>query len=851
MKLFRLLSWPYLRKHFFRWTLTITGIVLGVAVYVGMNSVNESVKGAFSETVQRLAGETQLQVTSGEVGFDEAVLERVQGVSEVGIAVPVIEATADTGLPGQGSLLILGVDMTGDRSLRDYTMESADDAIIEDPLIFLAQPDSLMVTREFAERNNLLVNDKIPLQTIDGKKSFTIRGVMRSTGMNKAFGGNLAVMDIYAAQLVFGRGRRFDRIDLRARDGVAPDDCRQAVQRELGPGFEVEPPSSRTEHFASLLQSYTLATQISSVFALIVGMFIIYNSFSIAVTQRRGEIGILRALGATQRQIRRVFLIESVLAGLVGSSIGAIGGMIVARALAESMAAIIRQQVSGAGERTTEIAINPWLVLTGILIGVATSIIAAWIPARSASAVDPVKALQKGKYQVIAAGESRKRRRIAMAFVVISIAALALGSWKPAFYAGYLLMIVASLLFAPTLTLILARLLRPFLRRLLPVEGTLAADSLIQAPRRTSATVAALMLSLAMAMGFGGVTDSMRTSIEEWMTNALNPDFFVAPSASLTSRSFTFPPEIGSVLERVPGVKMVQLVRSARVMYGNVPVMIVSVETEKLKDTVRRRPIAGDLDEMYRLTAAGKGVMISDAFQAHHHLKLGDVVSIPVPRGVLSLPVVGIIRDYSDLQGAVFVDRTVYVREWDDPTVNVARVYLNAGENPASVQKGLREALQGQKSLIVLSNAEVRDYVFQIVEQWFSLSRLQVIVAVLVAVLGIINSLTVSITDRRRELGIVQAVGGLRLQVRRTIWLEALSIGVIGLVLGIALGAVNIYYTLGMVRRDLGGLDLDYIFPVSMAAVLIPVILVAAFIAALGPGESAVRGSLVEALEYE
>jgi putative ABC transport system permease protein len=163
----------------------------------------------------------------------------------------------------------------------------------------------------------------------------------------------------------------------------------------------------------------------------------------------------------------------------------------------------------------------------------------------------------------------------------------------------------------------------------------------------------------------------------------------------------------------------------------------------------------------------------------------------------------------------------------------------------------MREALQGQKSLIVLSNAEVRDYVSEVVEQWFSLSRVQVVVAVLVAVLGIINSLTVSITDRRRELGIVQAVGGLRLQVRRTVWLEALSIGAIGLLLGIALGSVNIYYTLGMVRHDLGGLDLDYVFPASMVAQLIPVILIAAFVAAIGPAETAVRGSLVEALEYE
>jgi putative ABC transport system permease protein len=850
VKLFRLLSWPYLRRHVFRWTLTITGIVLGVAVYVGMNTVNESVEGAFSETVQRIAGETQLQVAAGEVGFDESVLERVQNVPEVGVAVPVIEATADAG-PGQGSLLVLGVDMTGDRTLRDYTMDSADDAIIEDPLIFLAQPDSLMITREFADRNNLRVNDKVPLHTIDGTKSFTIRGVMRSTGMNKAFGGNLAVMDIYAAQLVFGKGRRFDRIDLRAREGVTAEDCRKAVQRELGPGFEVEPPSSRTEHFAALLQNYTLATQISSVFALIVGMFIIYNSFSIAVTQRRGEIGILRALGATQRQVRRVFLLESILAGLVGSLIGGLAGMAVARALADTMSEVIGRQVAGAAERTSEIFINPSLLAFGVLIGVATSIVAAWIPARSAAAVDPVRALQKGKYQVMSAGENRRRRRLAVAFIFISGITFAFRSWKPAFYTGYLLMIGAALLFAPTMTLILARLIRPVLKRILPVEGALAADSLIQAPRRTSATVAALMLSLAMAMGFGGVTDSMRTSIGEWTTNALNPDFFVAPSANLTSRSFTFPSEIGTILESVPGVKSVQLVRSARIMYGNIPVLVVSVETEKLKETVRRDVVAGNLDEMYRLTGEGKGMMISDAVQAYHHLKLGDMVEIPTPKGILSLPVVGIIRDYSDLQGALFIDRSVYVREWEDTTVNVARVYVNSGEKPADVQQRMREALQGQKSLIVLSNAEVRDYVSEVVEQWFSLSRVQVVVAVLVAVLGIINSLTVSITDRRRELGIVQAVGGLRLQVRRTVWLEALSIGAIGLLLGIALGSVNIYYTLGMVRHDLGGLDLDYIFPTSMVAQLIPVILIAAFVAAIGPGESAVRGSLVEALEYE
>src|SRR5262249_14541034 len=149
----RLLSWPYLKKHVLRWALTIAGIVLGVAVFVAMHTANRTVHEEFDKTVQHIAGATQLQVSAGEVGFDESVLETVQSVPEVGVAVPAIEATVETNIPGQGNILILGIDMTGDRSLRDYDLDSAEENIIDDPLVFLAQPDSLLVTKEFAERN--------------------------------------------------------------------------------------------------------------------------------------------------------------------------------------------------------------------------------------------------------------------------------------------------------------------------------------------------------------------------------------------------------------------------------------------------------------------------------------------------------------------------------------------------------------------------------------------------------------------------------------------------------------------------------------------------------------------------
>jgi putative ABC transport system permease protein len=254
---------------------------------------------------------------------------------------------------------------------------------------------------------------------------------------------------------------------------------------------------------------------------------------------------------------------------------------------------------------------------------------------------------------------------------------------------------------------------------------------------------------------------------------------------------------------------------------------------------------------MHRLTAEGKGLIVSDGFQALQNVKLGDLVELPTPSGILALPIVGIIRDYSDMQGSVFIDRSTYLHWWGDDTVNIARVYVKQGVNVAEVRQRVQAALEGKKRLLVISNDELRSYVFHLTDQWFSMTYNQIVVAVLVAVLGIVNSLTVSITDRRRELGVMQAVGGLRSQIRRTVWLEAVSIGFIGLVLGLGLGLLNVYYSLGMVRRDLGGLDLDYTFPATIVLWMIPVILGAAFVASLGPAESAVRGNLVEALEYE
>src|SRR5580698_8678159 len=849
MILLKLISWPYVRQHLPRWLLTIAGIVLGVAVFVGIHTANQSVVYAFHQTVDRIAGSAQLQISAGETGFDENVLDRVEAVPEVRVAAPVIEAVVNNGVPGQGNLLILGVDMAGDGSLRDYDLGSNDD-LIDDPLFFIAEPDSLMVTDSYARANHLSLGSKVPMTTMQGRKVFTIRGVMKAGGLSGAFGGNIAVMDIYAAQQAFGRGRKFDRIDIAVDDAASVAQVRGKLEALLGAGFQVQEPSARAQQFDSISRVYILSSNVTSVFALFIGMFIIYNTFQIAVKQRRAEIGILRALGATRRQIRTLFLGESVVAGLFGSVLGLLAGIAIARGMTGYIGALLGE-IYGIGQKAHEISTNPTLMTFAVVLGVVTSVVAALIPARSAARVDPVQALQKGKYQQLSAGENRTRRIAALIIAILAAACLLLERYRIFFYVGDALAVLAALLLTPTFALWLARALRPLLRWLRPVEGTLAADSLLQAPRRTSGAVAALMLSLALVVALGGLTRASYDSIFGWLTVALNPDLFVSPSQSLTQRDFRFPESMGAQLRAIPGIGDVQLVRDARIDIQGKPTMFVAADINDLRQHATLPPVAGNTEEMFRLAALGKAVLASENFALLRGFKLGDVVDIPSPSGALHLPIAGIVTDYSDEQGSLLVDRSLYKRYWSDSTVNIFRIYLAPGASEADVKRRILEQFGNQRRLFVLTNREVRRYILRLTDQWFGITYVQIAVAVFVAILGIVNTLTVSITDRRRELGVLQAVGGLRNQVRRTIWLEALTIGMVGLILGLAFGSLQLYYSLYISAEDMAGLRLSYEYPYSIALLLLPGILLAAFLSAIAPAETAVGGSLVEALEYE
>ena len=529
----------------------------------------------------------------------------------------------------------------------------------------------------------------------------------------------------------------------------------------------------------------------SSMFALFIGMFIIYNSFAIAVTQRRSEIGILRALGATRGQIRTLFLGESAVAGLIGSAAGAALGLVFARTLT-GVSANMLESMFGVPQNVQEVVADPGFLLFAMAMGTGTSVVAALIPSRNAARVEPIQALQKGRYQVLGAGENRMRRNVALLAAVLALVCLPLGGWRPAFFAGILLTLVACLLFTPFLSLELSRLLRRPMKWLRPVEGALAADSLIQAPRRTSATVAALMLSLALVVGQGGVARAslrLHRRMDEQHPESRHVRLHygehrvarrAVPGQHATGigkrprrRGDPVGAPAAAAVSRLPGPADRRL---------NWP---------KWAGAYKRHMISGDEQSMNRLASQEKGVILSENLAALVKLNLGDTVELATPTGMLRLPVVGTIRDLSNQMGTIILERSLYVRYFQDDTVDLFRVYLKPGASQEEVRSRIVERLGRERHMFVMLNRDIRAYVAKVMNQWFGLTYVQVVVSMLVAILGIVNTLTVSISDRRRELGVLRAVGGLRSQIRGTVWMEAAAIGIIGLTLGIATGAIT------------------------------------------------------------
>lgn len=876
LRLLLSVSAPRAREHPLRTLLTLAGTALGVAVLVAVVLVNRTITRSVSAAIDDISGKADLQVSGGPQGLEERLLETLRAVPGVYKATPIVQEIAriDPGPgpgPGQGQggpgplaalrgqqLTILGIHMLGDDDhFRSYKSTEIDE-IKRDPLVFLNSSTNLILSEEFARRHGLKVMDRIPLLTPSGRQEFTIWGLIRDERMARAMGGALAVMYYQAAQVAFQRGTQVDRFDVAVAQGQSPEQVRGAIAAALGPGATIEHPDRRGERVNNLLGSFRQALVIASALALLVGMFLIYNTISIGVAQRQAEIGTLRALGMTRGQVRALFTLEGTLLGLLGSALGIVLGLWLSRAMLIFMTRAVSEVYLLV--HAEDVQLDRPLLLLSFLVGTLGATFSALWPAREATRVQPVQALRGTSLTSALVGEGRGSRMRVLAVVAAGILAAAwpvsrlqpIGGQPIPGYAALGLVLLAALLLTPaTLALLASRLAGP-LRALWGIEGQLACGNLRRDRGRAAITVGALLVSVSTVTALAVLLASFERSTLKWIDQTMPADLFITSASpfAASTRNAHMSGELYGPLRALPGVAEVNRVRIVDLDYRDTAIKLVSFDWPVERRHGSFTFLQGDLPAA-DAALRGQGALVSENFARRFAVRPGDTVTLMSPGGPRALPIAAVIVDYTSDQGVIFLDRAAYEAIWKDSRVDTYKLHLGEGADLERTRDLIKERFGDRYTLFVLSNRELKQEVRKILGQTFQLVDALQMVALLIATLGIVNTLLAAVLDRTREIGVLRAVGGLRRQVRRLILVEALLLGLCGLLVGVAAGLLSGQILLTAVNTVQSGWRWPFALPLLSLARLVGLVLAAAAVAGWLPARQAARLPIVDSLKYE
>ncbi|HKP62804.1 MAG TPA: FtsX-like permease family protein [Polyangiales bacterium] len=833
-----------------RLLLTMLGIVLGVGVVFAVSVVNVSVLEAMRQSFASITGKARLHVGAG-VGVDEDRLERVRSVPGVAAAIPVIEISLRD-VRTNVQLAVIAVDTLSDPSARGYDVV-AQDAHIDDIVAFLNDPYGVLITPGYAKRTGVKVGDRLLLDTSAGRREFSVHGTLEPRGMATVYGGDLLLMDVYAAQIAFERGRRFDRIDVIPAAGIEVD----ALAGALNSALDHQVPISRPEHRAAeserVLAGYRLSLSLASVVALFVGAFIIFNSLAIAVAQRRREVGILRALGTTRAQVLSLFVGEGLLIGILGSALGLAFGLGLAHAALGAVSAAISSLYMPIKVGTLTVTATE--VLRAFGLGVCSATFAAFVPARRAATIDPVEALTD---TIQSADVAVPSTRFALG-AAAAVLALALGigclahtyvNVSAAILAACLLLL-GGVCCVPVIAELVGRLVHRHAKHVGPAAllGTVA---FTRNRGRNAVSIAALGLGLANLVATDTLIGSMQSATQVWLDRSFRANIFVFAGSEVHAKfEHPLPAALHDELRSVPGVEFVQAFRMAPGSFRGEPYYLMSEDFQGYRKYNELPVVAGDLAQALPQIEAGEALAASELFVRHFHIGLDDTLTLDTPDGPRSFRIALVYTDYRADIGVLLTTRAVYRRVFRDDLVDLYSVYVTQPDSVARVRGQIAERFCARYGVLALGGGDYKQELVNLIERSMKLPRATQLIAVLVAGLGIINALLVGVLDRRREIGVLKALGADRKQVGRIVLTEAVLIACtsafVGVLLGTALSAYMVFETVGI--------EVGWNIPLHLSGwVFAETFLLAvpvALFAAWWPTRWASRLEVVEALQYE
>jgi putative ABC transport system permease protein len=833
-------------------TVTVTaGIAVGVSVFLSIRlAVNASVD-SFSRSMDRLAGKAEYTVRSNGRGVSDSLVAKLSAYPAVRHATPVLSSYVKFNDPDEEPFLLLGIDPLSEKDFRETRWLAKDGAQAWKILVeLLSEPFTLIASQGLASSYNLKVDDEVRVLHGHNIESFRLIGLLEDLGTALAEGGKIAVCDLATAQDFLSCPGVVSRIDLILRPWTGRAEL-ASIEETLPKDCKLVRPNETKETSLSMIGAYRMNLSVLSFVSLFVGMFLVFSVVSINAARRRHETATLLSLGSESRQIFFMFLAEGAFFGLAGWLMGFPLSIFLARRLLHLVSATITTLFVKVD--VEKMILSPEEIIVSFFMTLAVSVMAAYIPARETARIAPREAMSLETFE-----RSRRLRapRLAAAGLVLIGLSFPI-SMLPAVhetpvggYAAIFMIFVGFAMLSPAVLLFLGRYAPTVMRRVFGEPGHLAASYVSGAVSRTAIAVGALITAIALFIGVSIMVSSFRNTVRTWVEQNIVGDLFVRPDASeINQYQVWMAPEVVRYLQTQSAVQAGYFYRRALLADQGGPFLLEAGSIDVLWHHGRFLLMGGNEDYIMERLIRGKGVIVSEVYATRRGLKPGDRLTLAFGGIPHTWDVLGVYRDYRTGGGVIFIDINTFQEIYADHRIGGVNLFLRPGADPHLFRSNLLKRFGSQYTLAIAIGGNLRQSVLKVFDETFSITYVLMFIALLVAALGVATTLSLLIRERRRQLGMILAVGGSPGQVRLMVVLEALLMGAAGHIVGMGCGLVLSYLLIFVINKQSFGWTFLYEVPPWTGLISFILVLLTAILAAIPPANTASRVNLAELLK--
>ncbi|MCA9928304.1 MAG: ABC transporter permease [Anaerolineales bacterium] len=845
------LALRYLAGRRLRTVLTTLAIVFGILLIFGMNSILPAFVHSFTANAMAMEGQVDVSITSKTNGaFPESVLRTVRDVDGVKVAAGTLERSIslpadyidhDPATPDRVTSVTLVGGVPDDiRSVQAFN-------IVEGRFLEAGDGDTAVITQSLADDAGLKLGDKLSLPTTIGTVELTIIGM---TPKRLLPGSEELFVTLPEAQKLLDMADQinlieanFDSLDEARRTQIETD-----ITTTLGTSYAIGVLQAGSEILQNIGVAQSILTFLG-VLGLLMGGFIIFNTFRTVVAERRHDIGMLRAVGASRRTITWLILFEGMIQGVIGTVLGMMLGYAFAWAVLKGLSGILRQFLSVQIESPE---VTPALVIIAVVLGVGITLVAGWLPARAASRVTPLEALRPD------VGDFSIKRMAGLSFwagvAMIVLAVLALLSGNAGLLGlGALLLVVGLITVGPALVTPIAQLFGNLTSAIFARAGTaqLAESNLSRQPSRTAITASTTMISLAIVVMAASVISSVFISFSTMMEKSLGSDYLlIPPTVSLWGSDTGAAPQLADQLRTINGVDVVSTMRFANSEINGVAVGVLGIVPTAYLKTSGLTFSQGDAASAFPQMENGRAIIVNGILASGAGLKLGDKVNLITPTGEQTYTVAGIASDYLNAKTTTaYISQANIAADFGRTEDVFYQINLKSEADETAVETAFQELIKPYPQFKLVAGREYLDQNMGLFNSIFTGMYAMVVFLSIPSLIAMVNTLAIGVIERTREIGMLRAVGSTRKQIRTIILAEAIILSAIGTSFGLLAGLYMGRMAVG--AFSLLGFPADYVFPAQGVILALAAGLFFGALAAVIPARQAALLDVVTALRYE